>query len=149
MTENGVEEAGIGLLREAWHILMRYYNRHYIVAIEKKLGGITSLELDILDHAARNPDSMIKDIRKSLRVRGSTFTAALDRLNERGYLERAISSRDRRSFNLHITQEGKRAHLQCVALDHEFLQKLLHALRAPEERQGLIATLHKAAISIT
>ena len=83
----GVDEGKVGLLSEAWHTLIRYYNRHYTVELEKKLGSITSRELDILDHIARKIGSMIKDIRKSLHVTGSTLTAAVDRLNDRGYLE--------------------------------------------------------------
>ena len=83
----GVDEGKVGLLSEVWHTLIRYYNRHYTVELEKKLGSITSRELDILDHIARKIGSMIKDIRKSLHVTGSTLTAAVDRLNDRGYLE--------------------------------------------------------------
>lgn len=148
MTMEGVNEGRVGLLSEAWHILIRYYNRHYSVVLEKKLGGITSLELDILDHVARNPGSMIKEIRKNLHVTGSTLTAALDRLHERGYLERLISPHDRRSFNLQITSEGKAAHDRYIATEREFIQKLLHSLRTIEERRGFISMLHKAAQGI-
>jgi DNA-binding MarR family transcriptional regulator len=148
MTVEGVDEAKVGLLSEAWHRLIRYYNRHYTVVLEKKLGGITSLELDILDHVACKPNVMIKEIRKNLRVSGSTLTAAVDRLHERGYLERIISPSDRRSFNLQITLGGKKAHDQYMTTEREFLRKLLHALRTSEERQGLVSTLHKAALNI-
>ena len=144
----GVEEAGVGLLGEAWHTLIRYYNRHYTLVLEKKLGGITSLELDILDHVACRPGSMIKEIRKNLHVSGSTLTAAVDRLNERGYLERVISPHDRRSFNLQITLEGKKAHDRYIIMEREFLRKLLYSLRTSEERQGFISMLHKAALNI-
>jgi DNA-binding MarR family transcriptional regulator len=148
MTVEGVDEAEVRLLSEAWHTLIRYYNRHYTAILEKKLGGITPLELDILDHVARKPGSMIKEIRRNLRVSGSTFTAAVDRLNERGYLERIISQHDRRSFDLQITFEGKNAHNRYIITEHEFLQKLLHSLRTHKERQGFISILHKAALSI-
>jgi DNA-binding MarR family transcriptional regulator len=144
----GVDETRVGLLSEAWHTLIRHYNRHYTAILEKKLGGITPLELDILDHVARKPGSLIKEIRKSLRVSGSTLTAAVDRLSARRYLERAISQRDRRSFNLQITLEGKKAHNRYITTEREFLQKLLHALRTSEERQVLISALHKAALRI-
>lgn len=148
MLMEGVDEAEAGLLSEAWHTLIRYFNKHYTIVLEKKLDGITSLELDILDHIARKPGAMIKEIRKSLRVSGSTLTAAVDRLNERGHLERVISPHDRRSFNLNITPRGKKAHDRYITTEYEFLQKLLHSLRTPEERQMLISILYKAALSI-
>ena len=148
MVMEGVDEPKVRLLREAWQALIRYYNQHYTTVLEKKLDGITSLEMDILDHVARKPGSMIKEIRRSLRVSGSTLTAAVDRLNERGNLERVISTHDRRSFNLHITPRGKKAYDQYMSTEYEFLQKLLHSLRTPEERQMLISILHKAALDI-
>ncbi len=148
MAMEGVDEAAIELLSDAWHMLIRYYNRHYTMELERLFGGITSLELDILDRVARKPGPMIKEIRRSLHVTGSTFTAAVDRLNDRGYLERVISPHDRRSFNLQITPGGKKAHDRYITTEREFLKKLLHTLRTSEERQSLISILHKAALSI-
>jgi DNA-binding MarR family transcriptional regulator len=145
----GVDEVRVGILSDAWHKLLRFYHRHYSIVLEKKLGGITSLEMDILDHVARKQGVMIKVIRKSLSVSGSTLTAAVDRLNERGYLERVQSPHDRRSFNLKITPEGKKAHDRYIAMEREFLKRVLHALRTSEERQGLVSILHNAALNIT
>jgi DNA-binding MarR family transcriptional regulator len=144
----GGDEGSLKLLSESWRILVRYYNRHYSVMLEKKLGGMTSLELEILDLVSRKQAYMIKDIRKSLHVTGSTLTAAVDRLNERGYLERVISPHDRRSFNLIVTPEGKKAHDRYVTMEREFLKKLLYAQRNNENRQGFVTMLHNAALGI-
>jgi DNA-binding MarR family transcriptional regulator len=69
-------------------------------------------------------------------------------LDERGYLERVLNKDDRRSFNLKITLEGRKAHDRYIATEREFLKKLLHALRTSEERQRLVSLLHNAALNI-
>ena len=142
------DEARVELLSESWRKLIRHYNRYYTIILEKKLGGITSLELGILDQIARKQGTMIKEIKKKLHVTGSTLTAAVDRLNERGYLERVISPRDRRSFNLKMTSEGKKAHDRFLTMEREFLKKLLSTQKTPEARKGFVSMLHTAALRI-
>ena len=57
--------------------------------------------------------------------RASTLTGVLNRLEERGFVERAINPRDRRSFTLSLTRSGsaaaKRVRRSFAQLEREAL----------------------------
>jgi len=139
-----IGEEQVMVFREAWHRLLRYYEEHCTELLAQRLGGITPLELNILDQVARRPGSVIKDIRKRLGVTGSTLTAAIDRLKEREFLERAVNHRDRRSFKLHLTEAGKDAHARYMGSEHDFIAALFAELRGADERNHFADLLCRA-----
>ena len=61
----------------------------------KRLEGITPLELHILKLVAERPDTILIEIRKLLGIPHSTLTSAIDRLERRSLLRRAVSHRRR------------------------------------------------------
>ena len=69
--------------------------------------GITQGEGHILSHLAASGDSTIAELHRALAHRRSTLTSILDRLAERRYISRESDPKDRRSFIVRLSKEGK------------------------------------------
>ena len=68
--------------------------------------GITASEAGLLRLIGRNPGLGQKAASEQLGMRPSRVVAVLDRLEDRGQIERRRSSTDRRSHELHLTPAG-------------------------------------------
>lgn len=110
-----------------------------------KIKDLTPLEMGVLGAISKNPGIMLREIAESLAVAKSTLTGVVDRLERRGYIHRAISTRDRRSFELVLTVDGKCAQKEHIASEHEVYSKMAGALDSPEEVTVLIRLLQKVA----
>jgi len=69
--------------------------------------GITQGEGHILSHLAASGDTSIAELHRALAHRRSTLTSILDRLAERRYISRESDPKDRRSFIVRLSKEGK------------------------------------------
>ena len=72
----------------------------------ERLEGIRLVDLHILKLADENPAILLGEIRDRLLIPHSTLTSAIDRLERKNLIHRLISQRDRRSYELQLTQEG-------------------------------------------
>jgi MarR family transcriptional regulator, organic hydroperoxide resistance regulator len=71
--------------------------------------GVTEQEGHLLAHMARHPTLPIAEIQRAFRLRPSTLTNVLDRLEQRGFARRELNPRDHRSFLISLTPAGRRA----------------------------------------
>ena len=110
-----------------------------------KIKGLTPLEMGVLGALSEKPGAMLREIAERLAVAKSTLTSVVDRLERRGYVHRAISPRDRRSFELILTEDGKCAQREHIASEHTIYRKMAGALDSPEEVSDLIRLLAKVA----
>ncbi len=69
--------------------------------------GITQGEGHILSHLAASGDTSIAELHRALAHGRSTLTSILDRLAERRYISRESDPKDRRSFIVRLSKEGK------------------------------------------
>ena len=111
----------------------------------KKLRGMAQLDLHILKLIAEQPDIILKDICDELHIPNSTLTSAINRLEERGLLNRVISRRDRRSYGLELTDKGWEIKAEHDRVDQTIAQKVIDALDDADEVDSLIALLGKIA----
>ena len=104
--------------------------------------GITPPQFGTLLLIEANPDVSQSAIAEALRFDRSTLVQIVDRLEERGLVNRRVSAQDRRSYALQLTPEGAKtlARLKKAAVDHE-----ANAASALDdgERATLIALLQK------
>lgn len=107
--------------------------------------GLTPLEMGVLGVLSEFPNAMLKEITQRLAVPKSTLTSVIDRLERRGYINRAISKTDRRSFELLLTEDGKCAQQQHIESEQAAYKKLAGALDTREEVAELIKLLEKIA----
>lgn len=87
----------------------------------KELKDVTDLEMGVLHILTYKPNSIMREIRDYLNVSRSTLTGVIDRLEKRKFVKRVISERDRRSFALELTEEGK-----IAQNEHEEMEKIIY-----------------------
>lgn len=136
-----ITQSEIEKLDQVYHALVVSVQKTSEELWKDKLAGISTVEISILSIIERKPDVILKEITQILGVPASTLTNAVDRLEKRGLLTRVISKRDRRSFGLALTEDGRIAqdeHRQSEAL---LWQKILGAYDTADERGELIRLL--------
>lgn len=69
--------------------------------------GLSPLEGHVLTYLRSYAPTPIGDLVQVFGIKQSTFTSLLDRLEKAGYVRREINPGDRRSFLIHISDEGK------------------------------------------
>jgi len=74
-----------------------------------------------------------------------SITAAVDRLEAHGLVERQAHSTDRRARVVHLTSEGRRF-ISRVFAEHERDMERAVAVLAPEERATLVRLLKKLGL---
>ena len=110
-----------------------------------KLRGMAQLDLHILKLIAERPDIILKDICVELKIPNSTLTSAINRLEERGLLNRVIRRRDRRSYGLELTDKGWTIKAEHDRVDQIIAGKVMDTLDGDEEVDLLITLLGKIA----
>lgn len=133
----------IQALDETWHKLIHIYQRTSDELWKEKLAGVTTIEISILNIIYRQPEVILKDITEMLGIPSSTLTNAVDRLEKRGLIKRAISKRDRRSFALELTEDGRIAQLEHKKAEKVMCHKILSVYDTKKERLELIRLLGK------
>jgi DNA-binding MarR family transcriptional regulator len=69
--------------------------------------GVSPLEGHLLTYLASYAPAPIGELVRVFGIKQSTFTSMLDRLEQAGLLRREINGSDRRSFLIHITDQGR------------------------------------------
>lgn len=93
----------------------------YLEANTREL-GVSPLEGHILTYLRKYAPAPIGELVRVFGIKRSTFTSLLDRLERAGLVRRQINPDDRRSFLIHISEEGRRL--------TDRLNRLLQALEA-------------------
>ena len=102
------------------------------------------IEFSILVLVASNPQINQKRLGQALDVSAPNMAVTLDRLVERGWIERVRSTQDRRAVHIHLTGQGQelvqRAEKIAATMENAALRML-----SPVERALLIELLMKVA----
>lgn len=109
---------------------------------------LTTMEIRIINIVYSTEDVILKEICTKLEIPKSTLTSAIDRLERMQYINRVISSRDRRSYGLQLTEEGYRVQSEHLAFERKLYGYLLDALDTNEERELLMQLLRKIVKNI-
>lgn len=147
MTEPITQEE-MGQLYCIWHDLILTIQKANTSFLRGGLEGLSTVDISVLAIVSRKPDVILREILGVLEIPASTLTSAVDRLEKRGLLRRVISVRDRRSFGLELTEEGKRAQEEHKNEEEDVLRCVLGAY-TPEERSELVRLLKILTSSIS
>ena len=69
--------------------------------------NLSAAEINALANLSEDGTLNVRQLSERTGTRASTLTGLLDRLENRGYLARAVDPADRRSFRLPLTQAGQ------------------------------------------
>lgn len=113
-----------------------------------RIHNLTSMEINIISIVHSSEDVILKEICTQLDIPKSTLTSAIDRLERLNYVNRVISTRDRRSYGLKLTEEGYKVQKEHLAFERKLYGYLLNALDTNEEKELLLQLLRKIVKNI-
>ncbi|WP_024294625.1 MarR family winged helix-turn-helix transcriptional regulator [Lacrimispora indolis] len=143
-----ITEEEIKGIDKVWHELIFSMQKTNEELWKDQLEGVSTIEISILSIIERNPDVILKEIAEILGIPGSTLTSAVDRLEKRGLLIRIISKRDRRSFGLELTEEGREVQREHRGREKVLWEKVLGSYETSAERRDLVRLLEILAKNV-
>jgi DNA-binding MarR family transcriptional regulator len=90
--------------------------------------GMTLAQATTLRALAIEGDRRSTDLSRHLGVSPSTLTRNLDRLEDRGLVERSVDANDRRATRISLTATGRKAAAAAEATELVFIQDVLDRL---------------------
>jgi MarR family transcriptional regulator, 2-MHQ and catechol-resistance regulon repressor len=124
------------ILMKAHESLRRHAERHIH---SLGLGFSDFAVLEVLLHKGPTP---VNSIGSLVRLTSGSITAAVDRLEGKGLVERRNDPEDRRTRVVHLTPEG-RSLISCAFSDHEAAMERATSALTPEERRQAVMLLKK------
>jgi MarR family 2-MHQ and catechol resistance regulon transcriptional repressor len=133
------EETGVHL----WLILMKAHEalRRHAEAHIRSL-GIGFSDFQVLEALLHKGPTPVNEIGRLVRLTSGSITSAVDRLEEKGLVERRSDSADRRTRIVHLTPAGHKL-IACAFADHERAMERAAAGLTPGERAQAAALLKK------
>ncbi|HEX6913523.1 MAG TPA: MarR family transcriptional regulator [Longimicrobium sp.] len=102
--------------------------------------ALSTAEGHLLSYLRSYAPAPIGELVRVFGIKQSTFTSMLDRLEQAGYVRREMNPGDRRSFLIHITDEGR----ELAERGAEVLERLEDEIRArvtPRDVEGFHAVM--------
>lgn len=136
--------------------LLAQLGAHAANRFAERLGdlGLSPADVGLLRMIAGEPGRSQQSLATHLGVVPSRVTALIDQLDRQGLVERRRSTEDRRNYELHLTDAGKRVMGQvrqlastheddiCSALHHDQRAQLTELLELIANKQGLTPGVH-------
>lgn len=101
--------------------------------------GLTAPEFDVLATLGNQPGMTFKDIGENTLITKTTLTGVVDRLEEKGLVERRACPEDRRCIRAILTEKGDALFRQVFPEHVDRLRERLCALDEAERKQLLEA----------
>ncbi len=130
-------------LTEQWHLLMDVMNFQDIEERYARLHALSTLEIGVVRILNEKPDVIFREICEHLKIPKSTLTNIIDRLEKKNYVQRIINHRDRRSFGLILTEEGRNLQQIHNSFEYEISDRIINSLPAEEDKVILIESINK------
>lgn len=138
-------------------LVQRCYPQIYLACHKRHIRAsstayrLSARDSSILVHLSESVPVTPTELAAHLSVRGSTLSAAIQRLEALGYLLRKRIRKDRRSVALTLTPQGAKAMAETSVLDSERVAEVLARLTRSERKRALqgLELLAKASRQIT
>jgi DNA-binding MarR family transcriptional regulator len=130
----------------AGHLIRRLHQQSTQVfqASTQAVGfDLTSVQFAALDAIAERPGIDQATLAATISFDRATIGGVVDRLEHKGWVQRTVSTQDRRARALHLTAEGFRV-LMALRPVVEELQAQILARLSPAEREHFVALARKA-----
>ncbi len=108
-----------------------------------KFASLTLSQIHYLDTIAHMENPTLSELASAIGVTKPTATVAIDRLAERGLVDRVQSDSDRRVRHLHLTRSGRDLATEHDAMHRQFARNF-HEVLTTDEVKTLTELLAKA-----
>ena len=122
---------------DALHELLRIFRARMRQSLESVSPDLTFGELRVLMHVGEHPDCAQKALVERCHVDKAQMARLLAQLEDKGWLTRSESTKDRRVRQLHLSTQGQRLFRQLGARRAELAAELLKDCPAPVQSQLL------------
>ena len=127
------------ILMKAHESLRRHAERH-IHSL-----GIGFSDFAVLEVVLHKGPTPVNEIGSLVRLTSGSITAAVDRLEKKGLVERRNDPEDRRARVVHLTEQGRKL-ISCAFADHEAAMERATSALTPEERGEAADLLKKLGL---
>ena len=130
----------------AGHLIRRLHQQStQVFQAQTQAAGfdLTSVQFAALDAIAEDPGIDQAGLAATISFDRATIGGVVDRLEQKGLVQRVVSVQDRRARQLHLTTEGEQL-LAAVRPVVEALQASILAPLSRAERATFVALAHKA-----
>lgn len=110
-----------------------------------KATGLCLSDFGVMETLLHKGPLPISALGKKVLISSGSMTAAVDRLERDGFVERAAASGDRRSRIVHLTDEGERF-IRKLFAEHARDMEGVFSLLDPSEREALAGLLRKLGL---
>ncbi|BAH07079.1 hypothetical protein CKR_2028 [Clostridium kluyveri NBRC 12016] len=142
-------EKQIRELSSIWHSMIMVSDYKNAESRFSRIQGLSTTEIGVLRIIFEKEDVIIRDIVEVLNIPKSTLTSMINRLEKRNLIKRTISSRDKRSYRLVLTEDGILAQKEHVELEEKVYNKIMGCLDTWEEREELLKLMRKIVRNFT
>jgi MarR family transcriptional regulator, temperature-dependent positive regulator of motility len=130
----------------AGHLIRRLHQQStQVFQAQTQAAGfdLTSVQFAALDAVAQQPGIDQASLAATIGFDRATIGGVIDRLEQKGLVQRLVNAQDRRSRQLHLTAEGEQV-LGAMRPVVEALQAEILAALSPREQAAFLALAHKA-----
>jgi MarR family transcriptional regulator, temperature-dependent positive regulator of motility len=142
----GRRKASMDRIEMAGHLIRRLHQQStQVFQAQTQSAGfdLTSVQFAALDAIAQQPGIDQASLAATISFDRATIGGVIDRLEQKGLVQRMVSAQDRRARQLHLTAEGRKL-LKASRPVVEALQAEILAPLSAAERAAFVALAHKA-----
>jgi len=96
--------------------------------------GLTAGQPKILDYLGKHNGCVQKNIAEGCQIEPATLTGILNRMEEKGLLQRRMENGNRRSFNIYLTELGWQKQKEITAIFEQQEKQVLSYLTMQEQQ---------------
>ncbi|MFH1243309.1 MAG: MarR family transcriptional regulator [Pseudomonadota bacterium] len=123
----GRDDRLIFLLGQARHRLMTNLDRSLL-----DTASITTAQSGALFYLMENNGCLLRELSKALMLDNSAITGMVDRLENKNFVERRTSSRDRRAINVYLTDKGLEAATKALSIARRYNNTIMKGFSSDE-----------------
>jgi len=120
-TEN-IRELLNGYLKDIFYRVLDIQAKQVSLATKKRLSRTELHSIEIIEDV---PEPILTDVADTLRVSKATASVCIDRLVQKGFVSKHVSSQDKRKFTLGLTPIGKETYNQHKEFHDNMVEALL------------------------
>lgn len=129
---------------QIWHEVLMNSSNEDDVKKYAELMNRSPVEIQIILMTGTNNDLLLRDYANILHISKSTLTSIINRLEKQGFIHRAISDKDKRSYCLTLGIKGQDFFNSYISYQTDIGNRIISGLDE-DEKQQLFMLLGKIA----